>query len=191
MGNRNSQIKYTLNKVVYKICRGCYKKTTGKESRIEHKWSDYIDKELGKEFLSSNDKSLRSNGGCSSYRPDKLYIGVERVEIDECDEKQHKGKNGNYSCDEKRISDMYDEFDGRDLVVIRWNPDKYKVPSGYTKKNRKERLDLFVKLKKKLRTKKQTDKIHIYYMFYDIDNPRISKRLPHTMIYDEIDIHKI
>jgi len=38
---------------------------------------------------------------------------------------------------------------------------------------------------------KHTDKIHIYYMFYDIDNPRISKRIPHTMIYNETDIHKI
>ena len=189
--NRNSHILYTDNTGKHKICRKCYKKTTGKESRIEHIWSDYIDKEIGTEFLSSNDKSLKSNGGCSSYRPDKLYIGIEKVEIDECDEKQHKVKNGNYSCDEKRISDMYDEFDGKDLVVTRWNPDNYKVPSGYTKKNRKERLYLFVKLKKKLRTKKHTDKIHIYYMFYDIDNPRISKRLPHTMIYDETDIDKI
>ena len=191
--NRNSHIPYTDNTGKHKICRKCYKKITGKESRKEHIWSDYIDKELGTEFLSSNDKSLKSNGGCSSYRPDKLYIGVDRVEIDECDEYQHKRKNGNYSCDEKRISDMYDEngIQGKNLVVIRWNPDTYKVPSGYTKKNRQERLKLFIKLKNKLRTNYQTDKIHIYYMFYDIDNPRISKRIPYTMIYNETDIHKI
>ena len=189
--NRNSHISYTDHTGNHKICRKCYKKATGKESRIEHIWSDYIDKELGTEFLSSNDKSLKSNGGCSSYRPDKLYIGIEKVEIDECDEKQHKAKNGNYSCDEKRISDMYDEFDGKCLVVTRWNPDNYKVPSGYTKKKIQQRLDLFIKLKRKLRKKKHTDKIHIYYMFYDMDSPRISQRLPHTMIYDETDIDKI
>ena len=178
---------------LHKICRNCYKKVTGKNSRIEHIWSNYIDKELGTKFLSSNDRSLKSNGGCSSYRPDKLYIGVERVELDECDEHQHKRKNGNYSCDEKRISDIYDEqgIRGKNLVVIRWNPDTYKIPSGYTKKNRQERLKLFVKLKKKLRTIKQTDKIHIYYMFYDMDNSRISKRIPYTLIYNETDINKI
>ena len=191
--NRNSHIPYKDHTGAHMICRNCYKKATGKESRIEHIWSDYIDKELGKEFLSSNHKSLKSNGGCSSYRPDKLYIGVDRVELDECDEHQHKRNNGDYSCDERRISDIYGEdgIEGKDLVVIRWNPDTYKVPSGYTKKNRQERLYLFVELKKKLRTKKKTDKIHIYYMFYDIDNPRISKRIPHTMIYNETDIHKI
>ena len=191
--NRNSHISHIDHTGTYKICRKCYKKATGKESRIEHIWSDYIDKELGTEFLTSSDKSLKSNGGCSLYRPDKLYIGAEKVEIDECDEYQHKRENGNYSCDEKRISDIYDEngIKGKDLVVIRWNPDNYKVPPGYTKKKRKERLRLFVELKKKLRAKKQKDKIHIYYMFYDIDNPRISKKIPHTMIYDETDIHKI
>jgi len=123
-----------------------------------------------------------------------LYVGVDKVEIDECDEHQHKRKNGNYSCDEKRISDIYDEdgINGKDLVVIRWNPDNYKVPSGYTKKNRQERLELMVKLKKKLREKKiMEDKIHIYYMFYDIDNPRLSKSIPYTMIYNETDIDKI
>ena len=191
--NRNSHIPYKDQTGTHKICRKCYKKSTGKESRIEHIWSDYIDKELGTELLSSSDRSLKSNGGCSSYRPDKLYIGIEMVEIDECDEYQHKRKNGNYTCDEKRISDIYDEegIQGKNLVVIRWNPDTYKVPSGYTKKNRQERLKLFIKLKKKLRTKSHTDKIHIYYMFYDMDNPRLSKRIPHTLIYEETDIDKI
>ena len=145
--NRNSSIKYTDNTGSHNICRKCYIKMTGKESRIEHIWSDFIDKELGTEFLSSNDKSLKSNGGCSLYRPDKLYISFDTVEIDECDEYQHKRSNGNYSCDEKRISDIYDEdgIKGKDLVVIRWNPNNYIVPSGYTKKNRKERLELMVK----------------------------------------------
>ena len=192
--NRNSHIPYTDHTGKHKICRKCYKKATGKESRIELTWSDYIDKELGTEYLSSSDKSLKSNGGCFLYRPDKLYIGVERVEVDECDEHQHKRKNGTYSCDEKRITDIYGEdgIKGKDLVVIRWNPDNYKVPSGYTKKNRKERLELMVKLKKKLREKKiMRGKIHIYYMFYDIDNPRLSKRISHTMIYNKTDIHKI
>ena len=191
--NRNSHISYTDNTGSHKICRKCYKKATGKESRVEHTWSDYTDKELGTEYLSSSDKSLKSNGGCSLYRPDKLYIGIDRVEIDECDEHQHKRVNGDYTCDEKRISDIYDEYgiNGKDLSVIRWNPDKYKVPHGYTTTPRQQRLKLFVELKKKLRTKNLTDKIHIYYMFYDMDNPRISKRIPHTMIYNEADINKI
>ena len=194
MKNRNSHIDYTDTQGKHKICRKCYKKTTGKESRIEHVWSDYIDKKLGTEYLSSSDKSLKSIGGCQKYRPDKLYIGIDRVEIDECDENQHKYKNGNYSCDEKRISDIYDEkgICGKNLIVIRWNPDNYIVPKYAKKKNRKERLKLFLMLKKKLRKiKKLKDKIHIYYMFYDKDNERITQYYPYTMIYNKDDIDKI
>ena len=180
--NRNSSIKHeNMN-----ICRDCYKRMTGKSSRIEHIWSDYIDKHIGTDYLLSNDKSLKHNGGCSLRRPDKMYTGIELVEIDECDENQHLYANGDYTCDENRISEIYDEIDGKKLVVIRWNPDNYKVPDGYTKKNRKERLELMVKFKKHVRKNPPSDIIHIYYMFYDQNNPRISKNYPSTLIYGEL-----
>ena len=35
----------------HNICKTCYKEITGKESRIEHMWSDYIDKYFGTNFL--------------------------------------------------------------------------------------------------------------------------------------------
>ncbi len=189
LGNRNSHISYKDNQSKHKICRKCYNKVTGKTSRVEYKWSDYLDKHVGTEYLTSSDKSLISQGGCQLYRPDKLYIGINLVEIDECDEHQHKW-NGPYKCDEARISKIYEEegICGKTLVVIRWNPDHYKVPNGNKKILREERLQLHVKLKKYLRTNPPKDKITIYYMFYDIDSDRISKNYPFKMIYDENDI---
>ena len=80
--NRNSHIPYMDRQGKHLICRECYKKVTGKDSRVETIWSDYIDKHLGTEYLSSSDKSLKSRGGCQMYRPDKLYIGYEIVELD-------------------------------------------------------------------------------------------------------------
>lgn len=178
---RNSHIPYEK----YYICKNCYNKVTGKNSRIEKVWSDYIDKHLGTEFLSSNDKSLKSQGGCSLKRPDKLYIGLDRVEVDECDENQHKYNNGSYKCEEDRLMEIYDESGvmGKQMIVIRWNPHSYKHPNGKKCKTQKERLKQFLELKQSLRKNPPEDKIHVYYMFYDQDNEHIVKNLPYTMIF--------
>ena len=193
LGNRNSHILYKDKQGKHTICRKCYNKATGKTSRVEHKWSDYLDKHIGTEYLNCSDKSLISQGGCSLKRPDKLYIGIDTVFVLECDENQHKWNSDSYGCEEGRISEIYDEdgIFGKTLVVIRWNPDHYKVPNGYKKILREERLQLNVKLKKYLRLNPPKDKITIYYMFYDIDSNRICKNYPFKMIYNEDDINKL
>ena len=86
--NRNSSISYKDDHGDHKICRKYYKRITGKGSRKEKEWSEFIDENFGTEYLSSNDKNLKSNGACTNYRPDKLYTGLDLVEINECDEKR-------------------------------------------------------------------------------------------------------
>ena len=193
LGNRNSQNKYQDTNGKHTICNACYKRVTGKSSRKETVWSDHLDKHLGTQGLLSSDKSLKISGGCQAYRPDKLYTDIDYVEIGECDEKQHSGKSGDYSCDEKRISDIYGEegIVGKIMSVLRWNPDTYKVPSGYTRIPLEERYDIYVALATKLRNKVQEDKIHIYYMFYSADNERLSKNIPRTLIYSMDDVIKL
>ena len=96
-------------------------------------WSDHVDRALGTAFLVSTDKSLRSQGGCSRRRPDKLYASADLVEVDECDEHQHaRTGSSDYTCDEKRLSEIYDDpsICGKPMVVIRWNPHAYTVPDG-------------------------------------------------------------
>ena len=39
------------------------------------------------------------------------------VEVSECDEHQHKRENGDYTCDEKRLTELYDE---PSIMVKRW-----------------------------------------------------------------------
>ena len=51
---------------------------------------------------------MRTLGGCSLKRPDKLYASSDLVEVDECDEHQHKRENGDYTCDEKRLTELYE-----------------------------------------------------------------------------------
>ena len=194
--NRNSKNKYICpkNGIESNICNDCYKKITGKHTKKETEWSNYLDKELGTEGLLSSDRSLKSQGGCQLYRPDKLYTDMNYIELGECDEHQHLYVNGNYNCDEKRISDIYEEqgICGKTMCVIRWNPDKYVQKEGYDKVYRKERLKIYVELSKKLRKKTDHEnKIHIYYLFYSIDNPLISKNIPFTHIHSMNDLVNI
>jgi hypothetical protein len=98
----------------------------------------------------------------------------------ECDENQHTSVS--YMCDEKRISDCYDEFDGKQLIVIRWNPDKY-IPDEGTKLNFGKRLTLLKEQILKVIKSPPDNKIFIYYMFYDDDNPLLSKNLPYLIIH--------
>ncbi len=192
--NRNSTNKYLCEKTgtTSSICNKCYNSVTGKHTRKEKDWSDYLDKHLGVIGLLSSDKSLKSVGGCQMYRPDKLYTCINYVEIGECDEFEHKYSNGSYDCDERRISEIYEEegIIGKDMCVLRWNPDNYTPKEGMNKLSRKDRLKTYVKLAKHLREKSEHDnKIHIYYLFYSEDNPRLSKNFPYTIIHclDDID----
>lgn len=186
--NRNSSIDHEEQK----ICRDCYKKLTGFTSRVEKVWSEYIDKNFGTEFLSSSDKNLKSLGGCQLYRPDKLYISDTFVLMLECDEHQHRGID--YLCDEKRISEIYDEdgICGKKMIVIRWNPDKY---NKTTMKKRNIRLKEIVTLMKKVIESPPDDMIFVYYMYYDDPTnaksdeikekieSRLVKSIPYELVY--------
>jgi hypothetical protein len=167
--NKNSSIEWKDKDKKLKICRECFHKITGKDSKKEIKMSDYLDKikEI-KPYLVGSDKSFKSMGGCSLKRPDKLYMSPDLVLWVECDENQHNGSNGGYLCDEKRISDSYDEFDGKKLIVIRWNPDNYKPCEGATKQNIES---------------PPKEMIFIYYMFYNEDNELISKNIQNEIIH--------
>jgi len=173
------------------------KKATGQQSRKETLWSDYLDTHL--EFpATSSDKSLKSLGGCILQRPDKLYTSPTYTEIGECDEFEHLNKNGDYRCDEKRITKIYDEegIMATHLNVLRWNPDDFKAPRGVRKPNFEERMEIYVALSQKLREYSSKNKfneshIHIYYMFYSKNNPLIAKNIPYTMIYSMKDVDNL
>ena len=95
-----------------------------------------------------------------------------------------------YSCEQRRISDFYNEpsICGKTMVVIRWNPDGYKPEAGRAKVELKERLRLFVMLKKALRGVKALPKIVVFYMFYSRANSCITIDLPHYHVDSEADI---
>jgi hypothetical protein len=78
---------------------------------------DFI-KEQFKEQTMTFDKQT---GGCSKRRPDVYIDKFTHVIITECDENQHK----DYSCENKRIMELFQDFGNRPIVFIRFNPDNY------------------------------------------------------------------
>ena len=64
----------------------------------------------------------------------------------------------------------------------------------WKKKSRQERLELFVLLKRKLRSLPvRPGTINVYYMFYDRDNPRVvqDEQFNKVFVYDKDDIERI
>ncbi len=159
-----------------KICRKCYRKMTNKHTRKEKQMSDFLDVHFGKEFLIGTDQRI-NHIACLKYRPDKIYASPTTILQVECDEFQHTRSGGSYQCEEKRISDIYNEFPGKQYIIIRWNPDKYKCTGPML--TRQERLKKLVTVMKNLmKIKKHPRLITVFYMFYDDDNQNIVRHLP-------------
>lgn len=64
----------------------------------------------------------RVDGGCSLKRPDVRIECYTHSVIIECDENRHIG----YSCENKRIMEIFQDLGERPIVFLRFNPDSYK-----------------------------------------------------------------
>ena len=93
----------------------------------------YLREEIQKKFSDLNIIFNRKiDNGCSNRRPDIFIECFTHTIIIECDENQHSG----YSCENKRIMEIFQDLGNRPLVLIRFNPDAYieeskKIPSPF------------------------------------------------------------
>lgn len=72
--------------------------------------------------------SLIENGKYGKERPDRVYKMKDKVVILECDENQHKDRER--MCENIRMMNIAQWFDGTPVYFIRWNPDNYKCIDG-------------------------------------------------------------
>jgi hypothetical protein len=70
----------------------------------------------------------RLQGGCSARRPDIFVDVYTHSVLSECDEDQHSA-NG-YSCDNKRLMELFQDAGNRPLVQLRFNPDGFTSEDG-------------------------------------------------------------
>jgi hypothetical protein len=102
-----------------------------KNIRIKEKHvTDFI-KEKFPNLEMSLDKQI--TGACSKRRPDVLIDLYTHAIIVEVDEEQHT--NGEYSCENKRMMQLFQDLGERPLVLIRFNPDKYTNKEGIVVKS--------------------------------------------------------
>ena len=193
--NRKSSISYTDKKTntTSNICRECYNRASGQKVRKEIEWSRYIDLHFGTDYLLSNDRSLKSQGGCQLLRPDKMYNCPNLTLILECDEHQHIYNNGSYTCEEKRLSDVYDEpgISGKFMAVIRYNPDTYQAADGKKRLKKSDRLQLMVQTMQWVVCNYEQvmgSPVHVFYIGYNTDNAKLCKNFPITMIHSVDDL---
>jgi len=163
-----------------KLCKQCYKNETKCDDPIEHIVVEYINKHFDFPFT-SHDKPLTMQGGCSTLRPDLMYVAESFVLVVEIDQGQHCY----YTCEESRITKIHESLVNDNgvslpLIVIRFNPND--VIDNTTICNNNDSLDVRCD---KLITQMQTivsqptfdDCIKVYYMYYDKVSPQICKNL--------------
>ena len=107
----------------------------------------------------------------------------------EIDEYQHRLHNGSYSCEEKRISKLYDEFKHNvpeHYVVIRFNPDaQYSGQTVDRDDVFRTRIDALVKTLNQVRTNPPPELLSVIYMYYDKWNHHIVKQFPKYFVDDD------
>jgi hypothetical protein len=120
------------------------------------------------------------DNSCSARRPDVRIEKLTHSIIVECDENQHS--SAGYSCENKRLMEIFQDLGNRPLVVIRFNPDKYittegiKIPScfGQTmtgqlkldKKEWKSRIEILTKMITQYNENIPTQELTIITLFY-------------------------
>jgi hypothetical protein len=164
------------------LCSGCYYYTNPDSvlTRNHKSKENQIISDLNKEFnnIIIQDKTILN--GCSKRRPDGLIKLNDYNIIIEIDENQHP----NYSCENKRLIEIFKDLGNSPLTIIRFNPDAYKLdnkkiksPFGITKIDGKLKIinqkEYNIRLNKLIETVKENiniipDKeINTVHLFYN------------------------
>ena len=142
-----------------------------KEHHVRDKLKEHFQESLTMRF----DKIVE--GGCSRKRPDVFIDFGSHVLIIEVDENRHS----NYSCEEKRMVELYEDIGFRKIIFLRFNPDGYTegkkkyaspfryTPTGILSLNQSEfdrRMTALVARIHAHRTQEPSEQLTVEYLFY-------------------------
>lgn len=172
----------------------CYLNPDKKIPRKFMMKENFIDRYLQNEFPNITIIHNRQiEGGCSSKRPDWSIHCVEYGIVIECDEDKHK----RYTCENKRIMTMFEDFGNIPLVVLRFNPDEYENKScfEFDEKNCISSTEEWDKRKIVLKNmiehylkNKPTKEVTLEYLFYcEDENIEGNIQIPESGEYIESD----
>lgn len=127
------------------LCSSCFyfKNPNHKLTRNHKTKENQIISDLNKKLDNIIIQDKIVSNGCSKRRPDGLIRLNDYNIIIEVDENQHK----NYSCENKRLMEIFNDLGNSPLTIIRFNPDSYKEdkktiksPFGITKNDGKLKI---------------------------------------------------
>jgi hypothetical protein len=173
---------YISNKKYDYLCSGCYYYTNPNSILTKNHKSkeNQIISDLNNELNNIIIQDRIISNGCSKRRPDGLIKLNDYNIIIEIDENQHS----DYSCENKRLMEIFKDLGNSPLTIIRFNPDAYKLdnkkiksPFGITKSdgklkiiNQKEyniRLNKLIEIVKKNLNTIPDKELNIITLFYD------------------------
>jgi hypothetical protein len=143
----------------------------------EHYIVEYLKQEFEEKITMRFDKQIE--GGCSRHRPDVAIDFGSHCLMIEIDEHQH----ASYSCEEKRMVNLYEDIGFRKIVFIRFNPDKYthnnkafRSPFNYTKtgivkilkREFNRRMKLLIKRIYTYQNTEPVEQLTVEYLFYNM-----------------------
>lgn len=178
---RKYKIKSMDNKYlrICNLCRFNMNETPFLRRQKENICFKYIQKHIKHDII--RDKII--NNGHSRKRPDGIIKLKNFSIIIECDENQHKSYVQIH--DDKRIQEIYDDLGLKSLVIIRFNPDSYKVGkikyNSIFKYNKETKL---IEINNEELFNKRMDQIIKYVNKYLIKSEIDSKFKFHKLYYD-------
>lgn len=134
--------------------------------RVEHRMRRELEK-LSDAWIF--DKPAPGVLACSDrrYRGDAWLGLAGHVVVVECDEDQHK--HYDTTCELRRLAELWAACEGRPLVVVRWNPDGFRVARTPVEVSERVRLRALLEAVKAALATPPATPLSVRYLFYDED----------------------
>ena len=129
-------LEYFITSDICNVCHGF----EVKKKYLKHKELELKSFLEGKNIEFIHDKVYERE--CTKRRPDFIIQDKFKVIIIEVDENQHKSYN--QDCEIPRMANIFQSYDGRKVVFIRYNPDNYRVDGKLIRYNKKIRQGLLL-----------------------------------------------
>lgn len=113
-------------------------------------------------YISHDNKII---DGCSRYRPDFVIETLTHNVIVECDENQHSSYSP--ECELARMYQIFQDFGGKHVIFIRFNPDNYKAGGRVVKPSNSRYTDLIGCIEYHTKSPCPVTHINVIYLFYD------------------------
>lgn len=153
----------------------CASHEPGRSTRVaENVVAKFLKTDIDVPWTSWNKQITEAVCG-APYRPDFTWDRVSWALVLEVDEGQHAASG--YSCDERRMVDIYNGYGGIPVVFVRLNPDAFKIKKKKRELTMQKRLEMLKKEVEHFLHTPPKNHFEIHRMFYDCPTEQYVQRV--------------